>query len=114
MRRILARIDAFRAGSARAVQPLEVRPFDEKVERENRCLEEAGGNEPRKRAENQCQPVGLQIPNGVHRTRDETVGTGRDGPDCGVGIEEVVPVVGVNPQRARGPELRAEADDDET
>src|SRR2546427_11575939 len=62
--RIIGRIVAFRAGSARAMQALEVRPFNQKMKRENRCLEEAGGNEPRERAKNQRQPVRLQVTNG--------------------------------------------------
>src|SRR6266550_4493342 len=112
-RRMIARIDALALGSARAVQALEMRLLDEIMECENRDLGKDRGDETRQRPEHERQAVGLQVANRVHRARDEPVGAARDRANCGFGIEEIVPVVGVAPQRARGPELRAQTDDDQ-
>src|SRR6266576_1273045 len=111
-RRMIGRIDAFAPGSARAMQALEVRFLDEKVECEDRSLGESRGDQSREGLEDQRESIRRQVADGVHRARNETVRSGPNRTDRPFRIEEVVPVVGVTAQGARGPEFGREPDHD--
>src|SRR6266545_3148063 len=109
--RRITRIDASAARSARAVQALEVGFLDDEVEHENGRLGEDGRDETRQRAQHQGQSVGLQVPDRVHRAREEAVRPARHRAHRFNGIEKVVPVIGLAAQGTRGPQFRAEAHD---